>query len=70
MLTIFVGCTKRGLEAGKHVSAFLFLMSESVGPAICAEPLWFHRAVGVAVFSVLLGVGTDLLLVGVPIRLL
>ena len=51
-------------------SCFKFTISLKYRAAACLQPKYFHRSLGLAIFDIILDVGTDLLIVGIPIRLL
>lgn len=38
--------------------------------ASCLQPVYFHRALGLAIFDIVLDIGTDLLIIAIPLRLL
>lgn len=71
IVSIFVVCTKTGLEAGQCIHNYISTeLTWSLELVKCTSPFYFHLSLGMAAFSVILDVGTDLLLVGIPIRLL
>ena len=70
IVSIYVSCIKWGLEAGKHVDVRLLTLGWLLESASCLQPVYFHRALGLAIFDIVLDIGTDLLLVAIPIRLL
>ncbi|KAL8970734.1 MAG: hypothetical protein Q9183_001383, partial [Haloplaca sp. 2 TL-2023] len=70
VLSIYLGCTKWGLEASSELRSPLAIWSANVGAAVCTRPSYVRRSLGLAIFSIILDIGTDLLIIIIPIRLL
>ena len=70
IISIYVSCVKWGLEAGKHVDIRLLSTRLILNLASCLQPVYFHRALGLAIFDIVLDIGTDLLIMAIPLYLL
>ena len=66
----FLACTETGPEVGKHITYVIHLIGLKLGPVKCAQPSVIHRGLRFAAVGTSLDIGTDVLLVGIPIRLL
>lgn len=69
IISVYVGCLEWGLEAGMRPKfKRLDLTQNSI--AACIQPAIFKRAIGLAVLDITLDVGTDIMIILIPIRLL
>ena len=68
IISIYISCAKWGLEAGKHVDIRLPSTRLMFELAKCLPPVYFHR--DVLIFDIVLDIGTDLLIIAIPLRLL
>lgn len=67
--SIYLGCMKWGLEAGmRNESERPDIVNNSV--ATCLQAVVFKRSLGLAIFDMTLDVGTDIMIIVIPIRLL
>ena len=70
LISIYVSCPKWGLEASKHMDFRLLFTRLILKLASCLEPVYFHRALALAICDIVLDIGTDLLIIAIPLRLL
>ena len=70
IMGVYVSCTKREFEASKHMNVRLLSIRLIFEIASCLPPVYFHRALGLAVTGVVLDIGTDLLIIAIPLYLL
>ena len=70
IISIYVACVKWGLAAGKLVDIRLLSTRLIFESASCLQPVYFHRSLGLAISDIVLDIGTDLLIIAIPLRLL
>ena len=70
IISIYVSCAKWGLEAGKYVDTRLPSTRLMFELAKCLQPVYFHRELGLLIFDTVLDIGTDLLIIAIPLHLL
>lgn len=70
IISIYVSCMKWGLEAGKHMDVRFLSTWLIFELASCLQPVYYHRALGLAIFDIVLDIGTDLLIMAIPLYLL
>ena len=70
VISIYIPCLKWGLGASEHVKVRLLSIRLISELAICRQPKYFHRSLGFAIFDIVLDIGTDLLIIAIPLHLL
>ena len=70
IISVYETCLKWGLEAGKHMSIRLLSTGLILELASCLQPVYFHRALGLAISDIVLDIGTDLLIIAIPLHIL
>ena len=70
IISIYVSCVKWGLEAGQHVDIRLLSTGLILELASCLQPVYFHRTLGLVISDIVLDIGTDLLIIAIPLRIL
>ena len=70
IISIYVSCVKWGLEADKYMNIRLLSIRLIFELVSCLQPVYFHRALNLAIFDIVLDIGTDLLIIAIPLHLL